>query len=153
MLRLNEIKAHPGAISKNKRLGRGAGSGHGPRAGKGNKGQGARKSGNVRLGFEGGQTPLYRRVPKRGFTNFAKVKRAIVNVGQLEKLDLKKYPEITPETLLSQKVIKGSFDRLVVLGMGDLTKSVRVKAHQISPAAREKITKAGGEFELINVRS
>src|ERR1700739_2880762 len=106
MLRLNTIKAQPGATHKRKRLGRGSGSGHGPTAGKGDKGQLARSGGSVRPGFEGGQMPLYRRIPKRGFKNFARRSNAIVNLGDLEKLDAKSFSEISLETLSQAKEIK-----------------------------------------------
>src|SRR6185436_17476958 len=99
MLRLNTIKAQPGATQKRKRLGRGSGSGLGPTAGKGDKGQLARSGGSVRPGFEGGQMPLYRRVPKRGFTNFARRTQAILNLCDLEKLDSSQLKEISLESL------------------------------------------------------
>ena len=99
MLKLNTIKAHPGATHKRKRLGRGSGSGHGPTAGKGDKGQFARSGGSVRPGFEGGQMPLYRRIPKRGFKNFARRSIAILNLVDLEKLDPAEFKEVSLETL------------------------------------------------------
>src|SRR6478735_7545299 len=99
MLKLNTIKAQPGATHKRKRLGRGSGSGHGPTAGKGDKGQLARSGGSVRPGFEGGQMPLYRRVPKRGFTNFARRTIAILNISDLERIDQGQFSEISLETL------------------------------------------------------
>src|SRR6476619_5903823 len=99
MLRLNTIKAQPGATHKRKRLGRGAGSGHGPTAGKGDKGQLARSGGSVRPGFEGGQMPLYRRVPKRGFKNPHRRTIAVINLADMNKLDSKVFKEISLETL------------------------------------------------------
>src|SRR5947209_19385346 len=99
MLRLNTITAHPGATHRRKRLGRGSGSGLGPTAGKGDKGQLQRSGGHVRPGFEGGQMPLYRRVPKRGFKNFARRTNAIINVQDLEKLDNAVLKEVSLETL------------------------------------------------------
>src|SRR3954471_17225128 len=99
MLTLNTIKAHPGATQKRKRLGRGSGSGHGPTAGKGDKGQLARSGGSVRPGFEGGQMPLYRRVPKRGFTNFGRRDIAIMNLCDMNRLDVAQFKEVSLETL------------------------------------------------------
>lgn len=151
MLKLNTIKAQPGATHKRKRLGRGSGSGHGPTAGKGDKGQLARSGGSVRPGFEGGQMPLYRRVPKRGFSNFARRTHAILNLSDLEKLDAKTFGEISLETLCQAKELKGRYDRLTVLGTGDLKQAFHVKAHRVSASAQEKITKAGGKVELIPI--
>src|SRR5947209_8451718 len=111
MLKLNEIKAQPGSTHKRKRLGRGSGSGHGPTAGKGDKGQLARSGGSVRPGFEGGQMPLYRRLPKRGFKNFARRDIAILNLCDLEKMDTSPYKEISLETLVQSNAIKGRHDR------------------------------------------
>ncbi|MEK6577951.1 MAG: 50S ribosomal protein L15 [Bdellovibrionota bacterium] len=146
MLRLNTIKAQPGATHKKKRLGRGSGSGHGPTAGKGDKGQLARSGGTSRPGFEGGQMPLYRRIPKRGFHNFARRTNAVLNLFDLEKLSIK---EISLETLVADQALKGRYDRLTILGTGDLTKALVVKAHRVSGSAQEKITKAGGKVELL----
>ena len=151
MLTLNTIKAQPGATHKTKRLGRGSGSGHGPTAGKGDKGQLARSGGSVRPGFEGGQMPLYRRIPKRGFTNIFKRTNAILNIFDLQKLDPATLKEISLETLSEAKAIKGRYDRLTILGTGELTKSFHIKAHKVSPSAMEKITKAGGKVELIPI--
>lgn len=151
MLKLNTIKAHLGATHKRKRLGRGSGSGHGPTAGKGDKGQLARSGGSVRPGFEGGQMPLYRRIPKRGFTNFARRSIAVMNLCDLEKLDSNGLKEVSLESLTAAKQIKGRHDRLAILGTGELTKAFNVKAHKISPAAQEKILKAGGKVELIPI--
>src|SRR3954466_506536 len=124
MLKLNTIKAHVGATHKRKRLGRGSGSGHGPTAGKGDKGQLARSGGHVRPGFEGGQMPLYRRIPKRGFKNFARRSNAVVNVEDLNRLDVK---EVSLETLVTANLVKGRHDRLSILGTGELTKAFVVK--------------------------
>jgi large subunit ribosomal protein L15 len=151
MLKLNTIKAHRGATHKRKRLGRGSGSGHGPTAGKGDKGQLARSGGSVRPGFEGGQMPLYRRVPKRGFTNFARRTIAVLNLTHLEKLDSKEFKEISLDTLSQAREIKGRYDRLTILGTGELTKAFHVKAHKVSPSAQDKILKAGGKVELIPI--
>lgn len=150
MLRLNTIRAQKGATSKRKRLGRGSGSGLGPTAGKGDKGQLARSGGSVRPGFEGGQTPLYRRIPKRGFTNVNRRTIAIVNLADLESLDPSQQ-EITLETLTAARKIKGRHDRLTVLAQGDITRAFRVKAHKVSSKAQEKIQAAGGSIELIPI--
>jgi large subunit ribosomal protein L15 len=133
MLRLNTIKAQPGSTHRTKRLGRGSGSGHGPTAGKGDKGQLARSGGTSRPGFEGGQMPLYRRIPKRGFHNFARRTTAILNLCDLNKIGLK---EISLEALVEANEIKGRYDRLTILGTGELTKAFTVKAHKISPKAQ-----------------
>lgn len=151
MLKLNTIKAQVGANHKRKRLGRGSGSGHGPTAGKGDKGQLARSGGSVRPGFEGGQMPLYRRIPKRGFTNFARRSIAIMNLVDLEKLDSSQMKEISLETLTATNAVKGRHDRLAILGTGELTKAFHVKAHKVSPSAQEKILKAGGKVELVPI--
>lgn len=151
MLKLNNIHAKPGATHKTKRLGRGSGSGHGPTAGKGDKGQLARSGGKVRAGFEGGQMPLYRRLPKRGFTNIHRRTNAILNVGDLERFDAKELKEISLDTLVKANKIKGRYDRLTILGTGEIKKSFTVKAHRISSSAKEKIEKAGGKVELIAI--
>lgn len=151
MLKLNTIFAQPGATHKRKRLGRGSGSGHGPTAGKGDKGQLARSGGSVRPGFEGGQMPLYRRIPKRGFKNFARRTNAVINVCDLERLNPADFKEVSLETLSKTDQVKGRHDRLTILGTGELTKAFVVKAHKVSPSAAEKITKAGGKIELITI--
>src|SRR3954469_8186922 len=116
MLTLNTIRAHKGATQKRKRLGRGSGSGHGPTAGKGDKGQLARSGGSVRPGFEGGQMPLYRRIPKRGFTNIARRSISVLNLFDLEKLEADKFKEVSLEALVQTNAVKGRYDRLVILG-------------------------------------
>jgi large subunit ribosomal protein L15 len=151
MLRLNTIHAHPGATHKTKRLGRGAGSGHGITSGKGDKGQLARSGGTTRPGFEGGQMPLYRRIPKRGFTNPGKRDLAIVNVGDLAKLAPLKVKEVSLESLVAAQVLKGRFDRLTVLGTGEVKAAFVVKAHKVSPSAQAKIEAAGGKVEILAI--
>ena len=146
MLRLGEIKNAKGAHRDNKRLGRGAGSGRGQTAGKGSKGQLQRTGGKVRRGFEGGQMPLYRRVPKRGFTNIFAKDYAVINVGDLE---LFTGSEVTLETLKASGLLKTKFELLKVLGMGSIKKALKLKVHAISGSAKEKIEKAGGSVELI----
>jgi large subunit ribosomal protein L15 len=151
MLKLNNIKAQPGSVTSRKRLGRGAGSGLGQTAGKGDKGQLARTGGHVRPGFEGGQMPMYRRIPKRGFTNPTTRSQAILNLFQLEKLNPADFKEVTLESLVSTNTIKGRYDRLAILGTGELTKAFTVKTHRISASAQEKIKKAGGKVELLAI--
>jgi large subunit ribosomal protein L15 len=151
MLQLNTIKAHPGATHKKKRLGRGSGSGHGITSGKGEKGQLARSGGSVRPGFEGGQMPLYRRIPKKGFKNIGRRSNAIINLAELNRLDPKVFKEVTLEALVAANVLKGRFDRLTVLATGTVEKAFVVKAHRVSSAAQEKIKKAGGSVEVLPV--
>jgi large subunit ribosomal protein L15 len=151
MLKLNTIKAQPGSVHRTKRLGRGSGSGHGPTAGKGDKGQLARSGGSVRPGFEGGQMPLYRRIPKRGFKSINRRTNAVLNVSDLERMDPKILKEVTLESLSAAREIKGRFDRLTILATGELTKAFSVKAHRVSDAAKEKIVKAGGKVELLPI--
>jgi len=150
MLRLNTILAQPGATHKRKRLGRGPGSGHGQTSGKGDKGQLARAGGSVRPGFEGGQMPLYRRIPKRGFNNIHRKETAILNLGDLDRIALQgSLGEISLQTLVSGNLIKGRYERLTILGNGEVTKAHVIKAHRVSASAKDKIEKAGGTLELI----
>lgn len=151
MLTLNTIKAHPGALTKRRRLGRGPGSGRGGTSGKGDKGQLARTGGHVRPGFEGGQMPLYRRLPKRGFKNVMHRTHAIINVGDLEKFNPAQMKEVSLDTLVAAGKLKGRFEKLAVLGEGSLTKPFIVKAHRVSASAQEKLKKAGGSFEILGV--
>lgn len=151
MLQLNTIRAQPGATQKRKRLGRGSGSGLGATAGKGDKGQLARSGGKVRAGFEGGQMPLYRRLPKRGFTNVHQRSHAEVNLVDLERIAQGSLKDISLEALVAGNWIKGRYDRLVVLGTGELTQAVKVKAHRVSAAAKAKIEKAGGSVEMLPI--
>jgi len=152
MLRLNTIKAQPGATHKRKRLGRGAGSGHGQTAGKGDKGQLARSGGVSRPGFEGGQMPLYRRIPKRGFKNVLRRTNAVLNLGDFSRSKtISALKEISLETLRESGALKGRFDRLTILGTGEVKQAFQVKAHRVSPSAKEKIEKAGGKVELLPI--
>lgn len=151
MLKLNTIQAKPGATHKRKRLGRGSGSGHGPTAGKGDKGQLARSGGSVRPGFEGGQMPLYRRIPKRGFKNPGRRTIAVINVGDLDRLLQGNENVVSLETLAAAAAIKGSFDRLTVLGNGEVSRKWVVKGHRVSESAKAKIEKAGGSVELLAI--
>jgi large subunit ribosomal protein L15 len=147
--RLSKIAAPPGANTKKLRVGRGVGSGLGKTAGRGQKGQKARASGQIgKLWFEGGQTPLMRRLPKRGFRNspFA-AKVAEINVGDLDGFDAGATIEL--EVLRERGLVKGRPDKLKVLGVGDLTKKLTIRAHGFSKSAREKIEKAGGSVVVI----
>jgi large subunit ribosomal protein L15 len=138
-----------GGVKERKRVGRGQASGLGKTAGRGGKGQKARTGNMNFLGFEGGQMPIQRRVPKRGFSNPFRVEYAIVNVGDLERLAGSE--PITAESLVTAGAIKDPRDGLKILGDGDLTKAITVRAHKVSASAREKIEKAGGKIELIEV--
>jgi large subunit ribosomal protein L15 len=147
-MRLDELKPAPGSNKKRKRVGRGDGSGHGKTSCRGHKGQGARSGGNVQPGFEGGQMPLQRRLPKRGFHNPFRVKMSVVNLAQLEGLP---ESEVTPESLTQHGLIAGKNQRVKILGEGKLSKALNVKAHGISATAKEKIEAAGGKVELISL--
>ena len=146
-MKLNELSPAQGSAKAAWRKGRGPGSGNGKTAGKGHKGQNARSGGGVRPGFEGGQLPIYRKSPKRGFNNKFAVKYAIVNVE-----DLNRFVDDTivdMEVLLAAKVIRKPMDGLKVLGNGTLTKKLTVKAAVFSATAREKIEAAGGKVEEV----
>lgn len=144
-LNLSTLRAVKGARKKPKRIGRGPGSGHGKTATAGNKGQLSRSGRKQYFGFEGGQNPLHRRVPKRGFTNLFRTEYAVVNVGALNTLD----GEITPERLVKEGLVKAMLSGIKVLGDGELTKAIVVKAHRFSKSAAEKIARAGGRAEVI----
>ena len=146
-MKLNELKYTEGARRESKRIGRGHGSGNGKTAGKGHKGQNARSGGGVALGFEGGQTPLYRRLPKRGFTNFTRKEFATVNVGALNCFE--DGTTVTVEMLLAAKLVRKQLDGVKVLGVGELTKKLTVQANAFSKSAKEAIEKAGGNAEVI----
>ena len=130
-----------------KRVGRGHGSGNGKTAGKGHKGQNARSGGGVRIGFEGGQMPLARRIPKRGFNNIFASKYATVNVSDLNKF--KDGTEVDTELLIASGLIKKAYDGVKILGNGELTSQLTVKAAKFSASAKEKIEKAGGKAEVM----
>jgi len=147
-MRLHNLKYRPGAKHRTKRLGQGESSGHGKTSGRGGKGQTARSGGTIRLGFEGGQMPLFRRIPKRGFNNKVfGLHLSTVNVGVLDNFD--NGATITPEILKEQGVLKKLLQGVKILGDGELTKKLTVKAQQFSATAREKITKAGGTCEVL----
>lgn len=147
-MKLHELSPVPGSNVPSKRKGRGAGSGNGKTAGKGHKGQNARSGGGVRPGFEGGQMPLHRRLPKRGFVNIFATHYANVNLCDLEK----KFEDgavVDAEALLNAKLIRKVEDGVKVLGRGEITKNLTVKAKAFSKSAQEKIEKAGGKAEVI----
>ncbi len=145
---LNELKPVKGARHYKKRLGRGIGSGLGKTAGKGTKGQNSRSGGGVRPGFEGGQLPLFQRLPKRGFHNHFRVEYAVVNVGQLNDL-FDEGAVIDVDALIAKGFFKDSKDGLKVLGNGELTKKFTVKAKKFSESAKKAIEAAGGSVEVI----
>ncbi len=148
MVQLSDLRPNPGARKKPTRKGQGIGTGNGKTAGKGHKGQNARSGGGVRPGFEGGQMPLQRRMPKRGFTN-APFKKFIVTLN-LECLNrFEAGSVVTPETLLESKLIKKIGDGVKILGSGNLEKALTVKAHAFSKSAAEKIVASGGKAEVI----
>lgn len=146
-LQLHRLRPSCGAKKKQKRVGRGVGSGHGKTSCRGGKGQTARSGGNIQPGFEGGQMPLQRRLPKRGFHNPFSVEYQVVNVGQLEAFEAG--AAVTPESLSGRRLVRRAGDRVKVLGDGALTRSLTVHAHAVSAAARQKIEAAGGRVELI----
>jgi large subunit ribosomal protein L15 len=145
-INLSSLRPPAGQRHARKRVGRGMGSGHGKTAARGSKGQGSRAGTRFRPGFEGGQMPLQRRVPKRGFHNPFRKQYAIVNLQQIARLG---ESAVSPELLLERRVIRKLYDGLKVLGEGELTAPVNVSAHQFSRSAREKILQAGGKAEII----
>lgn len=146
-MKLHELKPAEGSRKVRNRVGRGIGSGNGKTAGKGHKGQNARSGGGVRLGFEGGQTPLFRRLPKRGFTNINRKEFAIVNLTTLNRFE--DGTEVTPELLLETGVISKLNDGVKILASGAVEKKLTVKAHKFSSSAKEAIEAAGGTVEVI----
>src|SRR5690554_6160067 len=146
-MKLHELVISEGARHERKRLGRGTGSGHGKTAGKGHKGQKARSGGGVRPGFEGGQMPLFQRLPKRGFTNINRKEYAIVNLDTLNRFE--DGTEVTPELLIETGVVKSEKAGIKILAKGELNKKLTVKAHKFSSAAKEAIEAAGGSSEVI----
>jgi large subunit ribosomal protein L15 len=147
-LELNTLKPARGANRKTKRVGRGIGSGHGKTATRGYKGQLSRSGNRTRPGFEGGQMPLYRRLPKRGFTNIFRKEYAVVNLAALA--DFAAGTEVGPEILKEKGIIKNLRDGLKILGTGELQNALKVRAHRFSKSAAEKIAKAGGSVEVIS---
>ena len=142
-MRLHNLKPRPGAKHRTKRLGQGESSGHGKTSGRGGKGQTARSGSSIRIGFEGGQMPLIRRLPKRGFNNAAfKTSYALVNLGDLEQFE--EGAHVTEQLLREKGLVNGRFDGLKILGRGELTKKLTVEADKFSETARQGIEKAGG---------
>jgi large subunit ribosomal protein L15 len=148
-MKLSELSPEQGSRKKNKRVGRGQGSGHGKTSCRGHKGQNSRSGGGTRVGFEGGQMPMQRRLPKRGFRSVLKKRYAIIN---LQSLDGITDSTLTPELFLKKGIIKGIKDGVKILGKGEIKKPLTVKAHAFSASAMEKIQKAGGSTEVIQVK-
>ena len=146
-MKLHELSPAEGSVKENFRKGRGAGSGNGKTAGKGHKGQNARSGGGVKPGFEGGQLPLYRRLPKRGFTNRFKKNYVVVNVDALNRFEDGETVDV--ETLVNSGVVSKVCDGIKVLGKGEVTKKLTVKANVFSETAKGKIEAAGGKTEVI----
>ncbi len=146
-MRLHELSPMPGSTKEVKRIGRGHGSGQGKTAGKGHKGQNARSGGGVRPGFEGGQMPLYRRLPKRGFTNIFAKEYTEVKLSQLNVFE--DGAEVTAEALKEAKIIKKINDGIVILGNGEISKKLTVKAAKFTASAKAKIEAAGGKAEVM----
>jgi len=146
-MKLEELKPAVGSKTTRRRVGRGIGSGLGKTSGKGHKGQNARSGGGVRPGFEGGQMPLFRRIPKRGFTNRNHKVYTEVTLAMLEKLE--NGTEVTAESLKEMGIIKKINDGIVILGNGELTKKLTIKASRVTKNAEAKINAAGGKIEVI----
>lgn len=146
-MKLHEIKPARGSTKRRKVVGRGRGSGHGTTAGRGGKGQTARTGSSIPAWFEGGQMPLIRRLPKRGFTNIFKKNYAIINIEILDRFESGQ--EVTPALLVSQGLIRSRNDGVKVLGRGALTKTLTVHAHKFSQSAAAKIEAAGGKVQVI----
>lgn len=147
-MKIHELSPAEGSVRDVKRIGRGHGSGNGKTAGKGHKGQNARSGGGVRPGFEGGQMPLQRRMPKRGFNNIFAKEFATINVSELEKR-FESGAVVDAQALIDCGAIKNALDGVKILGNGELTKSLTVKAVKFTAAAQEKIEKAGGKAEVV----
>lgn len=151
MMKLNDLRPAAGSNKKRKRVGRGDGSGHGKTSGRGHKGQGARSGAGTRPGFEGGQMPLQRRLPKRGFHNPFRVEMAVVNLEQLEVFP--SGSEVTPELLVEKGMVRGKNRRVKILGDGSLSKPLTIRAHGFSSKAKEKIEASGGKVELLGAHA
>ncbi|HJF31655.1 MULTISPECIES: 50S ribosomal protein L15 [unclassified Sporosarcina] len=146
-MKLHTMKPAEGSRTKRKRIGRGIGSGFGKTSGRGHGGQNSRSGGGVRLGFEGGQIPLFQRLPKRGFTNINRKDYAIVNLDTLNRFD--EGTEVTPELLIESGIVSNAKSGIKILGNGILEKKITVKAHKFSASAKEAIEKAGGQTEVV----
>jgi len=144
-MKMHDLRPIAGARHKPKRVGRGPGSGHGKTSCRGHKGQKSRSGAKLRPGFEGGQTPLYRRVPKRGFTHIKKERYRILNLRDLREFE----GSVTPEELLKKGLLKDKREKIKILGNGNLEKALIVAAHSFSKEARNKIEKAGGKVVVI----
>jgi large subunit ribosomal protein L15 len=142
---LNTLKPALGSTKQGKRIGRGPGSGHGKTAGKGHKGQKARSGGSIKAGFEGGQMPLQRRLPKRGFTPLSRIEYCLVNLNQLEIFNAGE--TVTPDLLAAKGLIKNAFSDVKILGDGSISKTIKVCATKFSQSAKDKIIAAGGTVE------
>ncbi|ARF14527.1 50S ribosomal protein L15 [Sporosarcina sp. P18a] len=146
-MKLHELKPAEGSRKNRKRVGRGIGSGTGKTSGRGHDGQNARSGGGVRLGFEGGQIPLFQRLPKRGFTNINRKDYAIVNLDTLNRFE--EGTEVTPELLIETGVVSNAKSGIKILGNGTLDKKITVRANKFSASAKEAIEKAGGQTEVV----
>jgi len=146
-MKLHELRPAEGSKKSPKRIGRGTGSGWGKTAGRGQDGQNSRSGGGTRPGFEGGQMPLYRRLPKRGFTNIFAKKYSCINVDRLNVFE--NGTEVTPELLLEKRIIRKVYDGVKILGNGNLEKNLIIKVSKFSKGAAEKIEAAGGKIEVI----
>ena len=145
-MKLNELKPPAGSRKDRKRIGRGQGSGHGGTSGKGHKGQNSRSGGGVRVGFEGGQMPLQRRLPKRGFTNVFAAKVVEVNLRDLNRFDAGSV--VDAQAMAEAGLIKGAFDYIKLLGQGNVDRALTVKVDRVSAGAKAKVEAAGGKVEL-----
>ena len=146
-MKLHELQLAEGSRKDRKRVGRGMSSGHGKTSGRGHKGQNARSGGGVRPGFEGGQMPLFQRLPKRGFTNINRKEYAIVNIDTLNRFE--DGTEVTPELLIETGIVRNEKSGIKILGNGELKKKLTVKAHKFSASAKKAIEDAGGQTEVI----
>lgn len=146
-MNLSELKPSPGSRRPTRRVGRGPGSGSGKTCGSGHNGQKSRSGGGVRPGFEGGQMPLQRRLPKRGFRNIFRKEYVIINIRDIAGLSDESV--ITPEVLIARKLVKDVKHGIKVLGVGEITRTITLKVHAVSASAEKKITAAGGTVEVI----
>ena len=146
-MKLHELSPASGSRKARKRLGRGVATGQGKTAGRGTKGQGSRSGGGVRPGYEGGQMPIHRRLPKRGFTNIFKKQIAVINVRDLNRFE--SGSDIDEVALVKQGLVKGRYDAIKLLGQGEIDRPVQIKVHAVSKSAQAKITAAGGTVEVI----
>jgi len=146
-MKLHELQLAEGSRKERKRVGRGMASGHGKTSGRGHKGQKARSGGGVRPGFEGGQMPLFQRLPKRGFTNINRKEYAVVNLETLNRFE--DGTEVTPELLIETGIVRNEKSGIKILGNGELKKKLTVRAHKFSASAKKAIEDAGGQTEVI----